>query len=530
MPTLPTLPQATVDTTYSLPTGTTHVCTTGAQFTTALANSALNDVIQLQAGNTFSGPFNLPNKTSGSGWIYIVSSALGNLPALERRVAIADSTNMPAVDCAGGSGRCITTSSTAHHFRFVGIAFQPQSGASPTTLVQIGNNETVTSDLPHHIIFDRCLVQGDPSVNSRRGIALNGDNVAVVDSYLHNFKDDSADSQAIWVYNSNGPVLIRNDFLEAAGENVMFGGTDPTIAGNVPSDITITRNYFFKRLSWVGSAWVVKNILEFKNAQRILTEGNLFENVWLAAQAGYMLNAKSVNQSGGAGGQDCIVQDLTFRNNRGKNLENGISLGGDLSEGALGALAPIRWSITNNEFQIANVNNGDGASIAINQGAAARILTNLTLKHNSFVGIRFFHVEVNGISGGGIDATDMDLKDNLFEGAGASAGFKRQATAEGTASLDAGFTNGTVTYNIWQGRSSSNYGAASGSGNTMANNFFPVAQSDIGFVNYAGANYRLTSGSAYHNAASDGTDVGANIDLIDSAIAGTGPFCLFKWK
>lgn len=526
MPTLPTLPQAMVDTTYSLPTGTTHVCTTGAQFTTALSNAALNDVIQLQAGNTFSGPFNLPNKTSGSGWIYIVSSALGSLPALGTRVAISDSSNMPTIDCATGSGRCITTSAIAHHFRFVGINFQPQSGASPSNLIEIGSGETLSANLPHHLIFDRCLLQGDPSVNTRRGIAMNGDNIAVIESYLHNFKDDGSDSQALGAWNCNGPFKIHNNFIEAAAESFIFGGVDPSITGAVPSDITITRNQFFKRLSWVGSAWVVKNLIEFKNAQRILIEGNVLQNIWLAAQAGYLINAKSVNQGGS--GTSCITQDLTFRKNRGINCENGLQLGGDLSEGGFTALAPIRWLFEHNEIQLANVNGGDGNAVLLSQGIWPRYLTNLTIRHNTFVGARNIQVGPNGIGGDGIDASDVDLKDNIFEGG--LYGLKGQGLAEGKATLDGAMTNGTVTFNAWQGMDMANYGAASGSGNTMSNNFFPATQAAIDFLNYAGANYRLNASSPLHNAASDGTDVGANIDSINAAIAGAGSFCLFKWK
>ena len=43
-------------------------------------------------------------------------------------------------------------------------------------------------------------------------------------------------------WNGPGPFLIENNYLEAAGENVMFGGSDPSIANLVPSNITIRRN------------------------------------------------------------------------------------------------------------------------------------------------------------------------------------------------------------------------------------------------------------------------------------------------
>jgi hypothetical protein len=61
----------------------------------------------------------------------------------------------------------------------------------------------------------------------------------------------------------------------------------------------------------------------------------------------------------------------------------------------------------------------------------------------------------------------------------------------------------TFSKNVLQGGSSGDY---------PANNFFPANVSDIQFVNYAGGDYHLGSGSPYKNAALDGTDIGANID------------------
>jgi hypothetical protein len=76
-----------------------------------------------------------------------------------------------------------------------------------------------------------------------------------------------------------------NNYLEGAGENLMFGGADPSIPDLVPSDIEIRGNPFFKPLSWkighltyAGRPWSVKNIFELKNARRVLAEGNLLEH------------------------------------------------------------------------------------------------------------------------------------------------------------------------------------------------------------------------------------------------------------
>src|SRR5207244_1796422 len=82
---------------------------------------------------------------------------------------------------------------------------------------------------------------------------------------------------------------------------VMFGGADPAIPNLIPSDIEIRRNYFFKPLAWRASgAWTVKNLLELKLGRRVLIQGNIFENSWAAAQAGFAIVIWSVNQGGGA--------------------------------------------------------------------------------------------------------------------------------------------------------------------------------------------------------------------------------------
>ena len=48
-------------------------------------------------------------------------------------------------------------------------------------------------------------------------------------------------------------------------------------------------------------------------------------------------------------------------------------------------------------------------------------------------------------------------------------------------------------------------------------NFYPAAMSDVGFVDVAHGNYRLSSSSSYRGAATDGLDIGADIDAIDAA-------------
>src|SRR5207245_8966262 len=107
-------------TTYPPPTGPTITVPAGGDFQAALNAAPLNSVIVLQAGATYSGNFTLPNKT-GTGWIYIQSSALSSLPAPGTRISPAQAGLMPKIlDTSGNPA--LQTATAAHHYRFVRIA------------------------------------------------------------------------------------------------------------------------------------------------------------------------------------------------------------------------------------------------------------------------------------------------------------------------------------------------------------------------------------------------------------------------
>ena len=73
--TLPEPPREWVDTQLVPTSGNTLIVKAGDDLQEALELAQLGDVIVLEAGATFIGPFTLPNKNGGTGWITIRTSA-----------------------------------------------------------------------------------------------------------------------------------------------------------------------------------------------------------------------------------------------------------------------------------------------------------------------------------------------------------------------------------------------------------------------------------------------------------------------
>lgn len=203
----------------------------------------------------------------------------------------------------------------------------PQVGA----LIQWGSEgieQNTIDKVPQGLTVESCDVHGQPNQTVQRGIAANGANLKVLKSKIREIHAKGIDTQAICAWNGPGPFLIEDSYLEAAGENIMFGGAFVSILNLVPSDITIRRCQFFKPLSWKG-VWTVKNLFELKNARRVVVEDSTFENSWIDGQDGY---AWVFTCRGEAGDRNWwnVVEQVLMRNNTVKNANRGVqTLGRD---------------------------------------------------------------------------------------------------------------------------------------------------------------------------------------------------------
>jgi hypothetical protein len=243
----------------------------------------------------------------------------------------------PFAQPAGGPAKLLATIITkpnggvvvGDHVRFIGIEWTTPPGEPKARMLYADHGD--------HIIFDRNYIHGADGIEVGHGIGmvLGSHKIAVINSYLSNFtciarRGACTDATAIGGAHSDEPFgtfKIYNNYLEASGENILFGGGP---SENNPTDIEIRRNHFFKPMIWKegepgyapspkGTPFIVKNHLELKSGVRLLIEGNLFENCWGGfTQTGFSLVLAPVSQASHC--PKCRVNDVVVRYNWVRNV------------------------------------------------------------------------------------------------------------------------------------------------------------------------------------------------------------------
>ena len=321
----PALPQVLLNYTIPPVTGRTIDVGPGDNLQSALNRARPGDEVVLAAGATFTGNFTLPATTGG--WILVRSEKLGVLPPAGTRVAAMHADFMPKIVTPNTSAAIRTVIGTRGWWLAgIEVTVAPTVTAQQYGLVFLGEAgapQRTMADVPQDLVLDRMYIHGQATTNMSRCVALNSGRTQISDSYLVDCHGKGFDSQAIAGWNGPGPYKIVNNSLQGAGENLIFGGADPAIPNLVPSDIEIRGNHFYTPVAWKG-VWTKKNLLEFKNASRVLIEGNVFDGSWTDGQTGWAVIFKSENQSGGCNW--CRTTDVTFQRNLIRNVGAGINI------------------------------------------------------------------------------------------------------------------------------------------------------------------------------------------------------------
>ena len=593
---------------------TRTVCASGCDYSdpqAAIDAASFGDTILLRAGETFIGHYTLPAK-AGSGLIVIRGDAPdADLPDAGERLVPATRpggntalSRLARIVGRGGAYKTaplLRTDPGAHGYLIQFIDFDGAAHLGYETLVLMGTDTTATP--PSDIRFDRVYIHGHRYKGQKRGITLNGRQIAVVNSYISDIKAINADSQAINGYNGAGPFTIENNYLEAAGENVLFGGADPAVTNLVPSDIVLRRNHLFKPLEWrnailpapgsvrasagsggalaagthffrvvavmasgtrtavsapsaevsavvsssgrvtvtwaavagadkyrvyrgtasggqskyletaatslaypgtgeiagtpatSGTKWVVKNIFELKNAQRVTVDGNLLENCWAAGQYGYAIVLTPRN-SGSA--PWTRVQVITFTNNIVRHVPGVVNIAGyDDSDPTL---RTERITFRNNLF--ADINHSaygtNAKALLVGDGAATLVFDRNTIIHtNSSV------LYAYGAAMPGLVYTNNVSQHHRY-------GIMGDGATTGNPTIAKFFPGASVQCNVLAGGPASLYPAP--------NSFPTLAEWDAAFVNPGADDYRIAAGSAFATAGCGGSMPGADFTKLEAAM------------
>lgn len=535
--------------------GSVNLVSTAAAFQSALNSAKCGDTISLQAGNTFTGTFVFPAKPCDDNhWIIVRTSAPdSSLPPEGTRLTpcyagVASLPARPAFSCPStknvvakiafdqvGSGPVVLANG-ANHYRFIGLEITRSKPKVPVynLIIQEANGSA------DHIVLDRLWMHGTEHDETTRAILLNGfTNAAIVDSTLSDFHcvaitGACGDSQAIaggMGDRPQGTFKIVNNYLESAGENILFGGGGGTVT---PSDIEIRRNFMFKPLTWMpgsakftggadGHPFIVKNLFELKNAERVLLEGNVLQNNWGGfTQVGYAMLLTPKNPGTCA---VCKVRDVTIRYNTVSHAGGPMQIGNGLSDTGFAAEEGSHYSIHDTVFD-----DQFYPGCAACQGVMFQITTT-PMAANHFwlhdVSINHVTVATNRAKAGWIIAGPVGQQNFEFSNSIVDSGPSVNVYAGGGAVqcyFDKGILTGILD-SCWAHYSFSNNVIMDAPGTKAwpTGNFVATSTNSVGFADWkggVGGDYHLTASSPYSGKASDGKDPGADIDAVMAATAG----------
>lgn len=525
-----------------------------AQFGTALSDAGTANekrIITIEAGQTITGQYLMPANADQQ-QIVIRTSQYANLPE-GKRVFPADVAKLVKIQNTNVDAPIIFAAAS-NHIRFIGIeatidpaAIADAPGGAPQTSGMFYFLENVagnSANLAKFITIDRCWVHGVVNKNTVRGIQISGEDIAVIDSYLNDFHSNGADTQAILGV-AMKRVRILNCTLIASGEPFMWGGTGLGVSGYVVGGLEFLRNHIYYPRVWkengpdyAGNEWVEKNLFEVKTSARMLMFGCYFGGT-TDAQGGFWPDAQSIavnlklEQNSALGTCD-LMEHLTLYKNFGKNLHAGIAVVGRQSgpgDPTGCTNKPERVLLRDNLFETDSTTwtpEAGCSSCGINSlGFAIGGVDALEITHNTMINATPTQVgECNSVSGDGIMLSIGDtpatkgnnfiFKDNIADYRGCGVDGGGQHGTDTISGLNANFNSWTLDHNgiMRTGGQPSNFPT----GNVFATTYTGR------FVNFNGGldgNYRLAGSTTWDNAASDGTDIGADVDGAELASENT---------
>jgi hypothetical protein len=464
-------------------------------------------VIKIPKGTVMSGTVVLPERNFSD---YVTIMSDGVMPDIRNRIANT-SPELATVSAPTTNAIPVTVGKRAHHVRFIGIKVTVAAGVNTYYGFHVGDHDgtqDTTAEQAHDIIFQHCVVDSPDDSMMTHGMLVDGKRVSVLSSWIGNVKYNSGDATGITSYTGEGLHVYQNDFIEAAGECYITGGTTNAMKVT-PSGVEFRRCYFTKRASWTTAQYNMKNHFETKMGRNIYVESSVMRYQKNNDQF-YSIVLKSSNSGDSPGN---AAEFVRVENCKVTEAQGGFNAAWD-RYGTL-SVKPRHLSLRNVLFDKV-----DSATYGARGRAAA-------LGNADYVDIE--HVtglpdqEALAFDAGNVQY--LTMKDNVV-GAGGYGIYKGEdengpGAGWGTTAFNLGtYGKWSYSYNV-----APLYGSDARTPELYPNaapndhNGYPATAADVGFVDYLNGNYRLAATSPYKGAASDGTDPGINQDMIEQRTA-----------
>lgn len=442
------------------------------------------------------------------------------------------------------------------HLRVIGVEITTPSN-NTTQLVSMGKS--------HDIIWDRDWIHGNRLGELRRGIALDQSyRVSEINSYfndIHCISNGACNqSQAIGFGIGNETVVsdatlcqnglpyhegcpgiykIKNNFLESAGEIIFSGGSG---ANYTPVDIEVGRNHLFKPLDWnqncavdllgcgseghyIGTKFVVINHFEMKNSVRVREYSSIHENNWGGfSQEGYTVLLTAKNQSGDC--PICLVTDVDIRNILVKGTTSFIQIAGVAADDGVSIaqgmarlnLSNMVWDSVYPDSKSSNI----GFEITYKCG---EYLNDINIDHITTAKTihALFELGTSSNAAGPCTINRVTISNSILDQGqypsvvtNGTTGCQKGVSPHNTLALfNACFTPYTFPKNAIL-----NYVGIVNSWPPLQATFIGLNTPFLNYNNGNGGDYHVTPLSGLQGQATDGKDIGADIDQLMNEVSG----------
>jgi hypothetical protein len=256
---------------------------------------------------------------------------------------------------ASGTSACASDTLAPDHWLIMDGEFRESVGntGNINLIGMAGAGESSTSQLPSNVYFRKDWMHGDwTSLTAGAnlisgGIYLNCITCALVDSQVSEALRPGLEGHAVFLQYEN-TVKIDHNWLEGQSIGVFCGGftaVSPTIFGYVScQNVELRRNRLTFPYAWLGvgtipsgnAHWarqsiVRKNCTEFKEAERLLRDGNICENVDNSGgQGGNVTLLRVANSSASVVGRNyqAVTEDVTISDEIERNSCEGFTTSG----------------------------------------------------------------------------------------------------------------------------------------------------------------------------------------------------------